>query len=583
MPGDALDVFISYSQEDQTLRQELEEQLVDLRREGLIGTWQERRLAAGEEDWRGWVDGDLRSADLVLLIVSTPFLESDYCRDAEVKCALERHASGFAKVIPIIARPCDWRSAPFANLDNLPQGVGPVTEWHHREDAWEDVAEGIREVANRLIEARLESTAAYRIVVRGPIRQPERPAEPPSEEVPDAGTPRSAVVIGLAAVLAALAAVLYFAWWRPQQLEDDSAVIRAGVKPPGAEAGQPSPAAPPPGAAAESERPPATTSTAAPETEPDPAATPAAADLRPEDFPPPETIPEDPVPADEATDAGDAGDAGDAALTPPAPVVEARPQDFERALGILAEPGAESESECLAALIADEYALTSRACAQASAVIVMGGNALTATRDEIFDLDPREAAQTTEVNLVKLYQGLGGSYGFAATEIGNRIDPQRLTAHFVAAAAVRKAECVAAEHLAATDLSGAAYVGNAAFDRYVHFVEAAADEVISFAGAEWAELLPEVLESTDENIAGFVCALPRTDAGTVYRPAGSLVLSDAGRVVGIGYPCEPFDRMEPEILDSLPEEIRQLNLDCIAPLGGIRARLRAVLGETAGQ
>ena len=48
MPGDALDVFIAYSREDETLRRELEEQLARLEREGLVGDRHQLGLAAGE-------------------------------------------------------------------------------------------------------------------------------------------------------------------------------------------------------------------------------------------------------------------------------------------------------------------------------------------------------------------------------------------------------------------------------------------------------------------------------------------------------------------------------------------------------
>ena len=577
MPGDALDVFISYSHEDEVLRQELEEHLVRLRHEGLIDAWHDRRVTAGEE-WRGWVDRDLMSADLILLIVSAPFLESDYCRDAELKHALELQSLGHAKVMPIIARPCDWRAAPFAKLATLPQGVGPVTEWHSREDAWEDVAQGIREVAERLITARLESTAEYRIAVRSSVREAERPVAAPPEEPsePDAATaeakaPRSLIFGGIAAALAT--AVAFFMWWWSRQPEDGYVPLQtAEMTPSRTESGQ----GPGPTAATNLERPPA----------PPPAASQRRTELGveatpvpPEQIAPPDTepTPEDVPETSSSSAATAAGEAEPAAAARDDPVPEPavgprKPRDLERSLGILATPGAEDEGECLAVLVAGDQALTSGVCARSSTVVVMGGNALTATRDEIFDLEPWQSSQTADVTTVKLLQDLGETYGFAATRLEEGLDHDRLTAHYVAASAIRRAECVAQARVA--DNGGLAYIENATFDRYVAFVEEAAAEAISVAGPEWAELLPEVLGSAEAGLAGFVCALPT-------RPAGNLVFSEGGHVVGIGYPCEPFDRLEPEVRDNLPSEIRELDLDCIAPLGEIREQLRAVRSETA--
>jgi len=79
-------------------------------------------------------------------------------------------------------------------------------------------------------------------------------------------------------------------------------------------------------------------------------------------------------------------------------------------------------------------------------------------------------------------------------------------------------------------------------DRYVAMVEAAADEAIATAGPEWATLLPEALDSAGKSLDGLVCDLAE-------RP----LFSAAGPVLGIGYPCEPFDRIE-------PEEVWQLDL-----------------------
>ncbi len=588
MPGDALDVFIAYSHEDETLRQELEEQLARLRREGLIGTWHERRITTSEE-WRGWIDGDLTNADLVLVIVSAPFLESGYCEGAEIKHALERHAWGHGKVIPIIARPCDWSAAPFAKFDTLPQGVGPVTEWHDRDGAWEDVSQGIREVARRLITARLESTAAYRIAVRSPIREENQPAEAPPEQVAGAGASRWAIAGGLAAVLAALAAGLYLVLWPPQRPEDG--VVRTGeLRPPGAELGRDSAASgrPSPEAAAGIERPvpPSARSRSGAESadavasRQGPAADPtSAAELSPEDLPPPEvetTSEESPPVAETEAESAEPAVVADQDDAAPEQAVEDRePEKFERSLGILAALGAEDEGECIAVLIADDHALTSKACALASGVMVMGGNALVATRDEIFDLEPWPALETAGVDVVKLLQGLGETYGFAATELEESFDYESLDAHYVEESAIRRGECATVASLAEIDGNGIAYVENAAFEGYALLVEEAADEAISIAGSEWAALLREVLDSGEENLAGLVCQLPE-------RPRGNLVFSEGGRVVGIGYPCEPFDRLEPEVRDSLPDAIRQQELGCIVSLTEIRQPLLEAWGETAG-
>ena len=76
--------------------------------------------------------------------MSADFFASDYCWDVELKRALERHEAGKATVVPVMLRPCDCKTAPFAKLHALPKDAVPVTRWRDPEDAWVDVAQGLR-------------------------------------------------------------------------------------------------------------------------------------------------------------------------------------------------------------------------------------------------------------------------------------------------------------------------------------------------------------------------------------------------------------------------------------------------------
>ncbi|WP_437321244.1 TIR domain-containing protein [Sorangium sp. So ce385] len=141
-------LFFSYSHKDEALRDELETHLALLKREGLLQSWHDRRIGAGTE-WAGEIDKNLDEAEVILLLVSADFLASDYCFDKEMKRALARHDAGQARVIPVVLRKTDWRSAPFARLQALPKDGTPVTLWQDRDEAWTEVALGIR----RAIEA----------------------------------------------------------------------------------------------------------------------------------------------------------------------------------------------------------------------------------------------------------------------------------------------------------------------------------------------------------------------------------------------------------------------------------------------
>src|SRR5262249_41933471 len=78
------------------------------------------------------------------------FIDSDYCFSHDMKAALERHDSGRSTVVPVIIRPCDWRSSPFAKLKPLPDDERPVTRWTNRDSAWTNIVESIRQLVKNM-------------------------------------------------------------------------------------------------------------------------------------------------------------------------------------------------------------------------------------------------------------------------------------------------------------------------------------------------------------------------------------------------------------------------------------------------
>ena len=144
-----MEVFFSYSHKDEGLRNELEKHLSLLKRQGVIDIWSDHRIGPGEE-FGGKIDQHLESADIILLLVSSDFLHSDYCYDIEMERAMKRHERGDARVIPVILRPCDWQSESFGKLKAIPTDGKPVTKHQTLDDAFLDVARAIRKLAQQL-------------------------------------------------------------------------------------------------------------------------------------------------------------------------------------------------------------------------------------------------------------------------------------------------------------------------------------------------------------------------------------------------------------------------------------------------
>lgn len=138
-------VFISYAHEDKDLQQRLRSHLATLRRSEKISDWSDQELLPGEA-WEDKIVGKLRSADIILLLVSNDFINSDFIWENELPIALERHKRGEAIVVPVILRPCQWMELPIGRLQGLPAGAKPVTDWPNQDQAFLSIAEGIKKL-----------------------------------------------------------------------------------------------------------------------------------------------------------------------------------------------------------------------------------------------------------------------------------------------------------------------------------------------------------------------------------------------------------------------------------------------------
>ena len=147
--NEPIEMFISYSHRDEDLKDELYVHLANLTRQKKIKPWQDRAIEAGTE-WDAAIKANLESAGVILLLITPRFIASEYCFDKEMQRAMERHAEGSARVIPVIMKPCDWQGTPFSKLQVLPKDAKPVTSWDDMDEALLNVVQGIRRAVESL-------------------------------------------------------------------------------------------------------------------------------------------------------------------------------------------------------------------------------------------------------------------------------------------------------------------------------------------------------------------------------------------------------------------------------------------------
>ena len=145
-----LNIFLSYAHEDEAMKIQLDKNLIMLKKNEKINVWQDRQLLAGME-WDENIAKELLAADIILLLISVDFNNSQYIWDKELKIAMERHSTKEARVIPIILRTCEWSEMPYAKLQALPTGAKPISTFTDKDEAYTDVARGIRMVVDYML------------------------------------------------------------------------------------------------------------------------------------------------------------------------------------------------------------------------------------------------------------------------------------------------------------------------------------------------------------------------------------------------------------------------------------------------
>ncbi|MDH1610856.1 toll/interleukin-1 receptor domain-containing protein [Klebsiella aerogenes] len=142
-------LVFSYSHADEALRNELEKHLSPLKRAGKITTWHDRCIVPGQEFERQ-IDQYFSEADIILLLISSDFIASDYCYQVEMTNALERHKRGEAVVIPVILRECAWHQLSFGSIMAATVDGKPITRFASHDEGYVQVVDAVSRAITNL-------------------------------------------------------------------------------------------------------------------------------------------------------------------------------------------------------------------------------------------------------------------------------------------------------------------------------------------------------------------------------------------------------------------------------------------------
>jgi hypothetical protein len=143
-PDQKREIFIAFAQQDRESLKELKNQLNPLATQERVTIWDASQILGGTDREQAITD-HLGAATIILLLVSAHFLASDEGKKL-IKQALVRNAPPTVYVVPILLRPAYWQVLGLEALAPLPSNERPVSGWQDRQEAYFDIAIGIKRI-----------------------------------------------------------------------------------------------------------------------------------------------------------------------------------------------------------------------------------------------------------------------------------------------------------------------------------------------------------------------------------------------------------------------------------------------------
>lgn len=157
-----LNVFVSYARANYKLWERLKTPLNILKGERLISWWFDGKIPWGLE-WDNAIRRELKEADIIVLLLSNEFFASPYIRGVELKEARRRHASGEARIVPVLLEPSPAfaKHAWLRRLQTVPVVEGqlrPLSGFNPAVNGWNQVQTALREVIAEVVRGRRQKT-----------------------------------------------------------------------------------------------------------------------------------------------------------------------------------------------------------------------------------------------------------------------------------------------------------------------------------------------------------------------------------------------------------------------------------------
>ncbi len=147
-----LKIFIAFANEDRDVSDKLLAQMNLLKTREHWDIWASHEIKTGSV-WSEEIKARLNDSEIVVLLMSSSFFNSNYILDIELPAIIEKHRVGNCHIIPVLAKICLWKDTPFGEhvdlgkIQALPSGERPIVSrgaWDSDDDPYVETVLGIK-------------------------------------------------------------------------------------------------------------------------------------------------------------------------------------------------------------------------------------------------------------------------------------------------------------------------------------------------------------------------------------------------------------------------------------------------------
>ncbi|MEP7318057.1 MAG: leucine-rich repeat protein [Panacibacter sp.] len=146
-------LFISYSSKNTEFMRRFETHLEPLKRNGMIELWHDRMIEPGTK-WDDIIKEEMRTADIVVFLLSPDFIATNYIFESEIPQAIKQFESDNSKLFFVELQTCSWQRTVLARFQQTTsptatnKGVITIKEAIN-DEKWRDVIDELEKKIKR--------------------------------------------------------------------------------------------------------------------------------------------------------------------------------------------------------------------------------------------------------------------------------------------------------------------------------------------------------------------------------------------------------------------------------------------------